>query len=141
MSKLNQLRREVETMVVERPTNRYIGTSVAPSYVAGRCQDGTEGCLIGQALMRLGWVNPYDPLLTTRDDWGFVSEGGDRKYNGLFPVIELAYHLLLLPTDRILETQEMQDLEFLREIQRKQDTGFLWYSAAGAAEEWADSFC
>ena len=77
---IDKLIAAIRELAAESPDNIYDrGQSHACSYVVGECSNGTQGCIVGQALRRLGletpdFKEPVDDYLFNHYDCGRVDD-------------------------------------------------------------------
>ena len=106
---IDKLIAAIRELAAESPDNIYDrGQSHACSYVVGECSNGTQGCIVGQALRRLGLETPdlpthVDIYLSLIFDCGVA--GGDTR------------------------------LLWVSVVQSEQDSGNTWAYAVKSADE------
>lgn len=88
------------------------------SYVTGECRHGAgEGCIFGQALRDVG----VDRNVLARFE---QESGGDTSLDNLLAYLGIEY--------------DDADMDWAKNVQHKQDTGWNWRAAVGFADAWAD---
>lgn len=112
LTEIRKLADESPACKYERPTKGFAG---ACFYTKGVCTNGSEGCIIGQALAKLGHIEK----LVEFDECGGKNA-------------EAAIHALGLT---ISET----DVQWCSRVQRAQDGGRCWGYAVGYAEGYNDA--
>ena len=106
MDKLDSLVAEVRKIAVERPDTIYCG---GPCYYdSGECNDGSVGCLIGQALSAV--------------DWSIYNPGQDSTISVLLGV----------------KGFEGSRVDWCRRVQQMQDNGRTWGECITYADEWKE---
>jgi hypothetical protein len=119
-SAIDQLADKVRELAIARPETVYRPaptgqTSPAAhcSYLGGTCSDGTLGCLVGQALLAVGFTVEQ---LRSVDLFG-IEEALDK----LHP-FELTDH-------------QYQQVRWLESVQNAQDNGYAWREAIAIANQ------
>lgn len=76
MTTVEQIIKKVRELAAASPDNKYHATpeSIICMYHAGKCDDGTEGCIVGQACIALGLVNKYDLMFYYLDNGQFYND-------------------------------------------------------------------
>jgi hypothetical protein len=108
----NKLVAKVREIATARPNTVYLHRSC--EYAEGECSDGTTGCLLGQALLALGY--------TVRE---------------LRRIDELTVSSVDAALKKLLKTDELpiNTLRWLRHVQVAQDTEVAWGEAVEAADQ------
>lgn len=108
---IGQIIDTVRAIAAERPNTRYLKDGYSCSYTRGPCDDGTVGCIFGQAFQKLGFKLPigYD---------------------------QVPIHRLLDKTD--IDTTYDQ-AEWCRIIQNFQDSGDTWADAIKTADSYINN--
>lgn len=105
--------REVIAVAQERPDFVYARPAVpSPSFGQALCQyvqDGQPGCIIGQALWRLGYIGPS------------LEEAGENTSAVGSVLSYLNLHL------------DDEEADWLRDVQYQQDSGQRWFRAVELA--------
>lgn len=120
MTTVEKIIAKVRELAAASPENKYIGFPdyCVCYYTAGKCSDGTEGCIIGQALVELGLLNKCDLLVyylhkgEFHNDTMFVTK--------LFEKLNIKLSLV--------------QKEWLWKVQSFQDRKHSWSSAVNSAD-------
>ena len=125
MRDASELIGKVRALVGKSPKNVYCDFNNGCFYNKGKCIDGSIGCLIGQALLELGWLNIYDCLLI---DIGTIlyNRWDNVKYDSpyikdILPMLEIICNLT--------------EKNWLATIQMEQDAGWDWADCIKKADE------
>lgn len=121
---LYDLVKEVIKLAKKYPNNIYPNQFTC-EYSSGKCSNGTHGCLIGQALKKLGFdTKRIDKMVETSDD-----AAGEGDINSLLDGLLRPYVRTYPSTSVSLNLKKQKYIRFLTTIQAKQDDHLTWGDA------------
>ena len=126
MRSAKQVIAKVRELGANAPENKYVSNNgfTICYYHIGKCTNGSTGCIVGQALMELGWVSQYDLLFYAHEYRLYTDE--HLIFNDTTNITSLFKKLLI--------DCQGNELQWLARVQDKQDRGSTWGEAIKNAD-------